>query len=86
MILRKYEYEAKFGPCEELYDMTFDAETTVKYVKHKLNESCILGELDMNQYFIYNHGEQHVRSEPMVDYYKCIEPVLLSDDNKSLQD
>ena len=40
----------------------------------------------MNQYFIYNYGEQHVRSEPMVDYYECIEPVLLSDDNKSLQD
>ena len=86
MIFVKYEYESKFGPCEELYDMTIDAETTIKYVKSKLKESFLFGELDMNQYFIYKHGEQHVRSEPMVDYYKYIEPVLLSDDNKSLQD
>jgi len=40
----------------------------------------------MSKYFIYKHGEQHVRSEPMVDYYKYTEPVLLDDDNKSLQD
>ena len=25
LIFVKYEYEAKFGPCEELYDMTLDA-------------------------------------------------------------
>ena len=40
----------------------------------------------MNQYFIHKHGGQHVRSEPIVDYYKYIEPVLLDDDNKSMQD
>ena len=51
-----------------------------------MNESFIVGELDMSKYFIYKHGEQHVRSEPMVDYYKYTEPVLLDDDNKSLQD
>jgi len=75
LLFVKYEYEAKFGPCEELYDMTFDAEATIKYVRHKLNEPCICGELDMSQYCIYKHGEQHVRSGPMVDYYKYIEPV-----------
>ena len=29
----EYEYESKFGTCEELYDMTLDVETTIKYVK-----------------------------------------------------
>ena len=66
--------------------MKVDAETTIKQVKNKLNESLIFGESDMNQYFVYKHGEQHVRSEPMVDYYKYTEPVLVDDGNKSLQD
>ena len=37
----KYEYEAKFGPSEELYDMEVDVETTIKEVKSKLNETFI---------------------------------------------
>ena len=86
MLLVKYEYEAKLGPCEELYDVTFDAEATIKDVRNKLNEPFICGELDMSQYFIYKHGKQHVRSVPMVDYYKYTEPIWLADDNKSLQD
>jgi len=65
--------------------MTFDSETTIKDVKNKLNESFIFVELDMNQCYIYKHGEQHVKSEPMVDYYKYTEPALLDADNKSLQ-
>ena len=30
LIFVKYDYESKFGPCEELYDMKVDAETTIK--------------------------------------------------------
>jgi len=41
-IFVKYGYEAKFGPCEELYDMTFDAEATLKDVRNKLIDSFIL--------------------------------------------
>ena len=52
MIYIKYEYEAKFGPREELYDMTIDVETTIKEVKNKLNETLIFGELEPNLYFI----------------------------------
>jgi hypothetical protein len=32
LIFVKYEYESKFGSCEELYDMKVDVETTLKYV------------------------------------------------------
>ena len=85
LIFVKYEYGAKFGPCEEVYDMTIDSETTIKDAKNKFNEPFISGELDMNQYFSYKHGEQHVRSEPTVAYYKYTEPDLLDDDKKSLQ-
>ena len=56
LIFVKQEYESKFGPCEELYGMTSDAEKTIKYVKHKFNESFIFGELDVDRYFIYKHG------------------------------
>ena len=30
LIVVKYEYEAKFGPSEELYDIEVDVETTIK--------------------------------------------------------
>jgi len=33
LLFVKYEYESKFGPCEELYDMIIDAETTIKDAK-----------------------------------------------------
>ena len=33
LICVKYEYELKFGPREELYDMEVDVETTIKEVK-----------------------------------------------------
>ena len=57
MIYLRYEYEAKFGPCEALYDMEVDVETTIKEVKNKLNETFIFGELEPNQHFIYKGGE-----------------------------
>ena len=54
MLFVKYEYEAKFGPCEELYDMAFDAEATIKDVRNKLNESFIFGGLQYIPYKIVN--------------------------------
>ena len=59
----KYDYESKFGPSEELYGMKVDAETTIKDVKNKLNESFIFGELEPNQYFIHKNGEQEVKDK-----------------------
>ena len=35
LIFVKYEYGSKFGSCEELCDMTIDAETRVKDIKTK---------------------------------------------------
>jgi hypothetical protein len=33
LVFAKYEYGSKFRPCEELHDMTFDAETATQDVK-----------------------------------------------------
>ena len=55
----KYEYEAKFGLREELYEMEVDEKNINKRsVKNKLNETFIYGELEPKQYFIYQGGEQ----------------------------
>ena len=56
-----------------------------------MNETCIFCELEPNLYSIYKGGEQedkdkHKQREPMIYYYKFIEPALLDDDNKTLQD
>ena len=86
-----YICEAKFGPSEELYGMEVDVETTIKEVKHKLNETVIFGEFEPNQYLIYKGGEQedkykNTKREPHAYYYKYIEPVSSEDGNKTLQD
>ena len=72
--------------------MEVDAETTTKEIKNKLNETCMFGKLEPNQYFIQKGGEQedkykkNKKREPMTYYYKYTEPILLDDDNKTLQD
>ena len=62
----------------------------IKYVNNTLNASFIFGELEPNQYFSYKNFEQEYKykntnREPVNYYYKYSEPVLLDDDNKSLQ-
>ena len=51
----------------------------------------MFGELDDEQYEIYKGGEQEDKDrtrnrEPMTYYYKYIEPVLLEDDDKTIND
>ena len=75
LIFVKYEYESKFGPSEELYDMKVDTQTTIKYVKNKLDGSFMFGELEPNQYSIYKNGEEEDKDknqnrEPMNYYYQ----------------
>jgi len=63
--------------------MEVDAETTIKEVKNKLNESFIFGELEAKHYFIYKGGQQEDKEnnrEPMNYYYTYTEPVVLNDD------
>ena len=55
-----------------------------------MSETFIFGELEPNQYFMYKGGEQEDKEqqnrEPHEYYCKYIEPVLLNDDSKTLQD
>ena len=80
MIYIKYKYEAIFGPCEELYDMKIET-TTIKYIRNKLNETFIYGELKAKPYFIYKGREQEDKEkhdrEPMKYYYTYTRPVYL---------
>ena len=54
----KYGYEARFGACEELYDMEVDEKTTIKEIKYILNETFIFGDSEAMPYFICKGGEQ----------------------------
>ena len=68
--------------------MKVDVETTMKEVKKQI-EWNIFGDLEPNQYFIYKGGGQedkNTKMYPTTHYYKYTEPVLLDDDNKTLQD
>ena len=89
MIYIYNEYEAKFGPCEELYDMEVEKKTTIKEIKNILNETFILGDLEALQYFICKGREQEDKEkynrEPIKYYYKYTEQVLLNDNNKTLK-
>ena len=51
------ENETKSGPSEELYHMEVDDETRIEDVKNSLNARFIFGEVEPNQYLIYNGGE-----------------------------
>ena len=89
LIYIKYEYEAKFGPSEELYDMEVYDEATIQEIKNKLKDKIVFGDLEVNQYPIYKGGHQEDKDksknrEPM-KYYKYTEPVLLEDDHKTLK-
>jgi len=91
LIYIKYEHEAQLGPCDELYDAEVDAETTLKEVKNKSNETFIFGEVEPNQYLIYKGGEQEAKGknkkrEPMKYQSEYNEPTLLDDDIETLQD
>ena len=90
LIFVKFEYLGRGGdPYDELYDITATKETTIKDLKTEINKSFLYGELDFEQYEIYKGGEQEDKEknrEPMKFYYKYIEPQLLENDNKTIND
>ena len=74
---------------EELYDTSATEETTIKDLKKEINKSFLYGELEDEQYEIYSGGEQENKdknSEPMKYHYIYIEPQLLEDDYKTIND
>ena len=90
LIFIKYEYLGRGGdPYDELYDITATEQTTIKDLKKEINKSFLYGELDDEQYEIYKGGEQEDKEknrEPMKFYYKYIEPQILEDNNKTIND
>ena len=55
LIFIKYDYLSRYGePGEELDDIKTNENTTLKQIKDELNKSFIFGELDPDQYEIYN--------------------------------
>ena len=83
----KFEYTDRHGdPNNEYYEMNLNENDTIQDVKRELNTSFLFGELEPEQYEIYTGGEQYVKSEEMADYYNYTEPVLLSNNEKTLNE